>query len=144
MSVIRIQIPEVQPDGIGFSQGILTHEGYGFEQYWDTEEVKSRSEQSGDYAPYRRYLAFGTDQILATDDVFCLPIREMGVSVMGLLLLPTGAQKGQYYRVGLFERFFTSELATECLKNSTDILNEEYFVSKHGCGESAEYTITII
>lgn len=116
------------------------------------EEIFVKSQRN---TRLRRYSRYGTEKGPNIEvnplDVFYLPVRIMDADpdssdserpvLTGLLLLPTG-KKGQFRRVGQFERMeHWDENEIESLTETTRILDYRFFLSrqKHG-----EYSISII
>lgn len=84
-----------------------------------------------------------------TKDVFFMLICMMGIDIdvsyditlIGLLLSPTGEGKGQFRRIGQFEVYQEQFRKTKIiqmfkrLKTSTASLGEEFFVENDGAGQ---------
>lgn len=126
---------------------------------WDTQELEAIFGKSGQNTVLWRYSTYGTGKgssgSMNSLDVFYLPVRVMDADpdesdyelpmLTGLLLLPTGKQKGLYRRVGQFELseqwLRGGKESIEPLTESTSILDTRFFVSKHKHGQ---YTICIV
>jgi hypothetical protein len=126
---------------------------------WDTQELEDIFGRSGRQTHLWRYSTYGTGKGSSGNmnslDVFYMPVRIMDADpdgsdyeqpmLTGLLLLPTGKQKGEYRRVGQFElsKRWTrhDEESIEPLTETTRILDNRFLVSrrKHG-----QYTVCII
>jgi hypothetical protein len=108
------------------------------------------------WAVVNRFSFFRGDSLSIKDPyyqlIFLLPIRLMQhdrlYKLLGLLLLPTAQEKGQFTRVGLFEfprtDYDHNASDFEDMSASTDILDDKFFISKEGSGDSTEYTISIV
>jgi hypothetical protein len=127
---------------------------------WDTKELEVRFGKSHRETSYWRYSTYGTRRRSTakphTLDVFYVSVRIMNADpdlydwstpyLTGLLLLPTGMQDGEYYRVGQFEYCNRSKAPEyialfDHLTPSTRIVDKRYFVSKQKRGQ---YTISVI
>lgn len=125
---------------------------------WDTQEIEAMFGKSGERTSLWRYSTYGTGKgsyrSLNSLDVFYLPVRVMDADpsgndyeapmLTGLLLLPTGKQRGHFRRVGQFglsEQWTRhDERAIEPLTKPTGILDDCFFISKNKGGQ---YTIYI-
>ena len=125
---------------------------------WDTQELEAALRGSVRNINLWRYSTYGNGKDSSGSsnslDVFYMPFRVMEADaggydyempmVTGLLLSPTGKQKGLYRRIGQFElsqQWLSKEESIEPMTESTSILDKRFFVSKHKRGQ---YTICIV
>jgi hypothetical protein len=154
LGVLRLEkegIPSPSPDDetiVQEQRRILVH--------WDTKELEQGFGQSGERLVWR-YSTYGPSSkgkhVPNALDVFYMPVRYMEFcpegsefqwpTLAGLLLQPVGKKRGQYRRVGLFERSGINETNRSCATfwNKTKVLNPGYYTIEH---RSGEYDITIV
>jgi hypothetical protein len=115
LGVLRLEkegIPSPSPD-----DETIVQEQRRILVYWDTKELEQGFGQSGERLVWR-YSTYGSSSkgkhVPNALDVFYMPVRFMEFREEGwdcerpklasLLLQPVGKKRGQYRRVGLFER----------------------------------------
>ena len=153
------RIDKENPDNPVDEIGNLVYPKRWITASWDTQELEEMFGKSGRHTDLWRYSTYGTGQGSSGNmnslDVFYMPVRIMNADpdesdyeqpmLTGLLLLPTGKQKGQYRRVGQFELsehwLRSGEESLEPLTETTRILDSRFFISRHKHGE---YTIVVV
>ena len=160
LAVLDSQTPEAQGNApnAGLSKdtmdcaGTLTGTTGRISASWD---ALGKYDMSRDIR-VKRYQTYTERDIVAdahSPNIICLPIRGMheldgsALDLAGLLLAPTGNDRGQYRRIGMFtcDRWMLEDACSfDYMTSSTDIVDEGFFISKHGSGDGAEYTISIV
>lgn len=132
-------------------RGTLAHTTVHIETYFDTSEAKTGFGIGDSRASLKRFSLFESDSLSMENPDFKLivlaPIRRMQGELLGLLLMPTMQEKGQFTRVGQFcyRKGFGSETARfKSISSSTDIVDDKFFISRERQGYSTEYTFSIV
>ena len=135
----------------------------GVSIFWDTQELAERYGETKDcrwavsprrktpntlvrkHETYESSFEMQREE-LGSKDIFYMPLRMMGedpdvsydISLIGLLLTPTGKGKGQFRRIGQAEAYEQELKRSEILqlfarlKYSSAILHSDYFVESDG------------
>jgi hypothetical protein len=115
--------------------------------YFDTSDSQTGFDVLSLWHRVKRFSLFGSDSLSMEEPDFKLivlaPIRLMGGWLSGLLLLPTTQEKGQFTRVGKFE-FWDHFASISAMSSSTDIVDDNFFISRTGQGDSTEYTFSVV
>ncbi|KAF3035566.1 hypothetical protein E8E12_004983 [Didymella heteroderae] len=157
LSIVVIGQSSYEISQMQTTRGILADTTIHIRAYFDTIEARSSfvERDTSHETIVRRFSSFPGDSLSLADlgfkAIFLLPIRLMQqdkeFTLSGLLLLPTAQERGQYSRAGTFSHYDRDQYPASgggFLSSSTDIVDERFFISKEGSGDSTEYTISIV